>query len=66
MKINGMNILHTAPIVGDIIIVATFELIAYMDWITREVGIEEFHISGFGVGIILLIVTSVKYTSILE
>jgi len=56
MKISGKTVIYTMRIVGSVITLATFALIGYLAWITSNVGLDGFLISGFGVGIISLII----------
>lgn len=56
MKISGKTVIYMMRIVGSIIILAAFALIGYLAWITSNVGLDGFLISGFGVGIISLAV----------
>lgn len=56
MKISGKMVIYMMRIVGSVIILAALALIGYLAWITSNVGLDGFLISGFGVGIISLAV----------
>ena len=58
MKISSKTVTYIMRIVGSIIILAALGLIGYLVWITSRVGLDDFLISGFGVGIISIIVAS--------
>ena len=58
MKISSKTAIYMMRIVGSIIILAALGLIGYLTWITSRVGLDGFLISGFGVGIISIIVAS--------
>ena len=45
-------------IVGGIIMLAALGLITYLAWITSHVGLDGIFISGFGIGVISIIVAS--------
>ena len=59
MKISSKTVIYTMRIVGSIIILAALGLIAYLTWITSNVGVDSFLISGFAVGIVSSISASV-------
>lgn len=56
MKISSKTVIYTMRIVGSIITLAALGLIGYLAWITSNVGLDGFLISGFGVGLISLII----------
>lgn len=59
MKISSKTVVYMMRIVGGIIIMAALGLIGYLAWITRQVGVDRFLISGFAVGAVSLIIASV-------
>ena len=54
MKISGKMVIYTMRIIGSVIILAALGLIGYLAWITSNVGLDGFLISGVGVGLISL------------
>jgi len=59
MKISGMTVIYMMRVIGSIIIFAAFGLVGYLVWITSNVGLDEFLISGFSVGFISIIIAAV-------
>lgn len=57
-KISGNTIIYMMRIVGGIIMLAALGLITYLAWITSHVGLDGFLISGFGIGVISIVVAS--------
>lgn len=51
-KISSNTVLYTMRIVGGIIMLAALALIAYLAWITSQVGLDGFLIGAFVIGIV--------------
>jgi len=51
-KISSNTVLYTMRIVGVIIMLAALALIAYLAWITSQVGLDGFLIGAFVIGIV--------------
>ena len=54
-KISSNTVLYTMRIVGVIIMLAALALIAYLAWITSQVGLDGFLISAFIIGIVSIV-----------
>jgi len=54
-KISSNTVLYTMRIVGGTIMLAALALIAYLVWITSQVGLDGFLISAFIIGIVSIV-----------
>ena len=54
-KISSNTVLYTMRIVGGIIMLAALALIAYLAWITSQVGLDGFLIGAFVIGIVSIV-----------
>ena len=54
-KISSNTVLYTMRIVGVIIMLAALALIAYLAWITSQVGLDGFLIGAFVIGIVSIV-----------
>ena len=54
-KISGNTVLYTMRIMGVIIMLAALALIAYLAWITSQVGLDGFLIGAFVIGIVSIV-----------